>query len=118
MEKEFTSVHRTVEEAFTEIGIKVEFAKQEITMEGKKIEGDWKKVKECLEDKWKKGKGNQRDEDLQEEETIRSTMGHSRKGGLYMDEIEHQSSENQCNYKHARADGQNEGMEEEKKPDK
>ena len=44
-----------------------------------------------------------------------SIMGHSRKGGLYMDEIEHKSSENQCNYKHARADGRKEGMEEEKK---
>ena len=48
MGKKFTSIHRTVEEAFAEIGIKVEFAKQEITMEGKKIEGDWKKVKGCL----------------------------------------------------------------------
>ena len=38
-------IYRTVVEAFAEIGIKVEFARKEITMEGKKIEGDWKKLK-------------------------------------------------------------------------
>ena len=69
-------------------------------MEGKKIEGDWKKVKGCFEDKWKKGKGKQRDEDLREKK--QQSWG----------------SENQFNYKHARADGRNEGMEDEKKPDK
>ena len=64
MKKEFTSVHRTVEEAFAKIGVKVEFGKQEIVMEGRKVDGDWKKVKDCLKEVWKKRKEKQRDEDL------------------------------------------------------
>ena len=64
IKKEFTSIHRTVEEAFTKIGVKVIFGKQEVEMEDRRIEGDWKKVKGCLEDIWKERKEQQRDEDL------------------------------------------------------
>ena len=64
MKKEFTSIHRTVEEAFATIGVKVEFGKEEIMIEGRKIDGDWKKVKGGLQEIWKKGKEKQREEDL------------------------------------------------------
>ena len=64
LKKEYSSIHKTVEEAFSMIGVDVEFGVNEVKINGTKVEGDWKQVKRCLNDAWKKGRENQRDEEL------------------------------------------------------
>ena len=64
--KEYTSIHRIVESEFAEIEQVIKFGDDEVILNGEKIEGNWKSIKETLNKIWKKGKSKHRGNALKE----------------------------------------------------
>ena len=64
--KEYTSIHRFVESEFAEIEQIIKFGVDEVILNGEKIGGNWKSIKEILNKIWKKGKSKLRGNSLKE----------------------------------------------------
>ena len=64
MKKKYISLHRTVEQEFAGVGVRMKFNDREIELNNEEIVGDWKCMKNRLDKMWRIKKEEERKNQL------------------------------------------------------